>query len=401
MSRKGEKRTMRASATFIIGIAAALSVAAGSQLTGGGGLTRVALSSAPGNLARGSGNSANPLDVELSVGSGLAGTGSAGSALALSSTGVAAGNYTLASLNVDGAGRLTSAANGAVALSSAPGNLARGSGNSANPLDVELSVGSGLAGTGSAGSALSLPTTGVTAASYTLANVTVDARGRVTAASNGVVAGRRLNRQILAATGTYFPTPGATIAHVTMIGGGGGGGGATAGAGVGGAAGGSSGVLLDIWVGTSGTPLTGGAFTAGAGGVGGATTGGVGGTGGDSTLVVNGATFVAKGGAGGDGIVGVTGNADPFPHAPATGTSSGGLTTYGLGGFGVVQQGNAWVSGHGGGTALGAGGLGIGGNSAGNPGLACGGGGGGAATQSGGRAGGAGGAGCIVIDEFS
>lgn len=391
----------RTSATFIIGIAAALSVAAGSQLTGGGGLTRVSLSSAPGNLARGSGTSTNPLDVELSAGAGLVGTGSAGSALALSSTGVAAGSYTLASLSVDSAGRLTTASSGAVALNSAVGNLAKGSGTSANPLDVELSVGSGLAGTGSAGSALSLSTTGVTAAIYTLATVTVDARGRVTAASNGVVSGRRLNRQILAATGTYFPTAGATVVHVTMIGGGGGGGGATPGTGVGGAAGGSSGVLLDIWVGTSGTPITGGAFTAGAGGAGGATTGGVGGAGGDTTIVINGATLTAKGGAGGDGIVGGTGNADPFPHAPPSGTSSGGLVTYGLGGFGVVQSGNAWTSGHGGATVLGAGGLGIGGTTAGNPGLACGGGGGGAAAQSGGRAGGAGGAGCIVIDEFS
>lgn len=215
--------------------------------------------------------------------------------------------------------------------------------------------------------------------------------------------GRYLGRQILTSTGTYNPTPGATVARLRDVGGGGGGGGATPGAGVGAAAGGTSGVMLDIVVGTPGRPLTGGAFSCGAGGAGGSTAGGNGGTGGDTTIRINGVDYTAKGGGGGAGMVGVAGNNAVLPTAPAAGTSAGGTTTYGLGEPGVVIGGAVWFSGDGGGSPMGAGAVAVAGTTAGNPGDAhgFGGGGSGAAAQTTGKAGGAGGAGGIIVEEYS
>lgn len=66
-------------ATFMVGALAALGIAASGQLTPGGGLTRVVLSTAPGNLASGSGITGAPLDVEMHTSAPLQGTGSGGS----------------------------------------------------------------------------------------------------------------------------------------------------------------------------------------------------------------------------------------------------------------------------------------------------------------------------------
>jgi len=213
--------------------------------------------------------------------------------------------------------------------------------------------------------------------------------------------GRWLARQILTGSGTYTPTTGTTIVHMREIGGGGGGGGASPGAGAGAAAGGSSGVLLDIVVGTAGVALTGGAYACGAGGTAGATTPAAGGTGGDTTVIINGTTYTAKGGGGGGAMTGVAGDSAALSTAPAAGTSAGGVTTYGNGGAGIVDDGAVWYSGSGGSTALGAGGLQVGGTTAGNAGNGYGSGGSGASAQSGSRAGGAGAAGLIIIDEYT
>ena len=110
-----------------------------------------------------------------------------------------------------------------------------------------------------------LISTGVTAAEYTVATITVDADGRITAASSGSAGGgNMLLDTITASSGTYTSPANVNTAQVYLSGGGGGGAGRTSGQGSPG--GGSGGYGL---FGVSLTPSTGYPFTLGGGGSGG------------------------------------------------------------------------------------------------------------------------------------